>query len=171
MKKVCFFVIMFFSLFSFSSYILAGKNPSYKKLCKFLKEVPNWEATECSGMNVSGSNFGNIVTAQRNYSQGNKNINVLIISGSKIQTYWVPFEYNMQMETPEEFAKITTINGFKVGIQYFKKDSNGVIVVLLNKKTAYLPAGIVFSFSNMNWKEALEFAKKFDWNALKAFFE
>ncbi len=167
MKKVI-FIIAF--LFFFSGLIFAKRLPSYKELCKCLKDIPGWKAKACSGMNLYQSSVGNVVTAQRIYVKGNKEVTAMIIYGEKIQSFWVPFQYNMQMENPEEFVKITTINGFKVGIEHFKKESSGDVVILLAKSLSDTPAGIVFSYTNMNWKEALNFAKKFDWNKIKSFF-
>jgi len=115
---VLYLVIMLVYVFCLSIFlegaspVFAGQLPPYKTLCNELKDLPGWQAGKCEGMNVSGSPIGEIVSAHRSYTQGNKRIEVMIISGMQAMGYWTPFTSHIQMETDKEFVKATNINKF-----------------------------------------------------------
>ncbi len=149
----------------------AYKLPAYSKLCKQLKDLKGWEAEKCTGMNMTASPMGEVVSASRSYTKGEYSINAAIVSGMQASSYWAPFAYNMQMDSDDQFVKITKIKGFSVGIIYNKKDKSGNIAVLLKKSSNNTPAALFnLGFDNMDWKKALDIAKTFDWKAIEALF-
>jgi len=171
MRKYLFFVGVF--CFVLALKIHRGECfSSYTDICKALTDQKGWSANECEGMNMQGP-MGNMVTANRSYTRGNKKVDVIVMNGMSAMGYWAPFQAQMQMETKDEFIKIMQIKGFNVGISYKKKEKEGAVVVSFGlQNTSGMMAGVmVFNFSNMDWKEALSFAKKFDWNKIKNFFK
>lgn len=167
-KKI--FVVFCLSVFLIGvSSVFAGQLPSYKTVCKELKDLPDWQAEKCEGINVSGIPTGEMVSANRPYTQGNKRIEATIICGMQAMGYWEPFASHIQMDSDEEFVEVTNIDGFPVGIGYHKQDKSGGIVVKLTKKES-ITAVFVVNFENMDWNEALDIAKKFDWKGMKELF-
>jgi len=162
MKKAFFIWCLSFFL---AGSVFAGGLPSYKKLCKALKDLPGWEAEKCEGMNMSGSPMGEMASAYRSYSRGNQQIEATIVCGMQAMGYWAPFVYHMQMESNEEFIKVTSINGCGVGISYNKQDKTGNIVVNLIKGEK-VTSVFVLNFENMDWQNALNIAKQFDWKKM-----
>ncbi len=159
-------IILFFSVS-----LIAGQCPPYQKLGALLKSIAGWQAEKCEGMNMTGSPMGELASAHRAYSKGGKHLEAQIFCGIQwAMGTWAPFASNFQMDSTEEFIKTTTINGFPVGINYHKKDRHGAIVVCLDKdlQASQMVRGVfVLSFENMSWQEALEIAKKFDWEGMK----
>ena len=149
----------------------AYKLPAYSKLCEHLKDLKGWQAEKCTGMNMTASPMGEVVSATRSYSMGDESVNAVIVSGMQATSYWAPFAYNMQMDSDDQFVKITKIKGFSVGIIYNKKDKSGNIAVLLKKSGNNTPAALFnIGFNNMDWEKALDIAKKFNWTAMKNLF-
>jgi len=166
MKKA--FVVFCLGIFLASvSSIFAYQLPSYKTLCKELKDLPGWQAEQCEGMNMSGSPMGEMASAHRSYSKGNQRIEATIVCGMQAMGYWAPFAYKMQVETDKDFVKVTEVNGYGVGINYDKQTKTGSIIVRLTRGKKETKAVFLLNFENMSWQEALEIAKKFDWGAME----
>ncbi len=164
MKKI--FVVLFIILLGGNLFAL----PPYSSLCVHLKNVEGWSASECTGMNVK-SDAGEMVSASKTYSYGSKNVEVTIVGGINASAYWSPFQMHFQLDTPEEMVRTLNVKGSDIGITYHKKDKSGSIIVPILKKTSTIVNGVLmFNFSNMEWKEALEFSKKFDWEKIKKSF-
>ncbi len=171
MKKgiwTCVVVCLCWACYGQSAYCL----PSYSKVCKALLEVRGWKASVCEGMNMQGSPMGNMVTANRTYIQGNKKVEVVVMSGMGAMGYWAPFQSNMQIDTPKQFVKVVQIRGHNVGISYDKETKSGGVIVALGSPggPGMVKAILGFNFYNMDWEEALSFAKKFDWDKLEKIF-
>lgn len=146
--------------------------PPYKVICSALEDQSGWRAEPCEGMNMQGSPMGDMVTANRSYTKGNKKIDVMVIGGMNAMGYWAPFQANMQVDSSEQFVKLTQIKGFNVGISYEKKQKSGGVVIAFESKDApgTTRAVMVFNFTNMGWRDALCFAKKFDWEKIRRLF-
>lgn len=97
----------------------------------------------------------------------------MVLSGMNAMGMWAPYQNNMQIDTSDQFVKVTNIKGHNVAISYEKGDKSGGITIAFNSKKnpGMVNAVLVFSFSNMHWKDALEFAKKFDWDKLHKLFK
>ncbi len=77
------------------------------------------------------------------------------------------FEMNVQNKF---FVKTLYVNGYKVMVSYSKEDNNGGLIIFLKDTDPKNPVVLGVNFENMNWKEALDWAKKFDWDAIKSSF-
>ncbi len=151
--------------------LFAGQLPSYQKFCAQLKNIPGWQAEKCEGMNMTGTPVGEMASATRSYDKGSKHIDVSVFCGMQAMGYWAPFASNMQVDSSEGFVKITTVDGFPVGIQHSKEDKTGGVIVCLDKKAGQHKAVFVVNYEGMGWKEALGIAKKFDWKAMEKLFK
>ncbi|WP_457596904.1 hypothetical protein [Hydrogenimonas sp.] len=144
--------------------LLAGL-PDYKTLCHDLPDLSGWQADECEGMKMTNPMFGEVVSASRSYTKGDATLQVMVVSGMQAMMMWGPYQSGTTIETDEGFMKLETIDGFPVGISYDKASHSGGIVVQIAPN-----AVLGIDFQNMGWQEALELAKKMDWQGLKAAF-
>ncbi len=162
MKKKDIFIIFAFLFMTSVSYAL----PGYSVLCSFLEDISGWDGESCEGMNMQGAPMGEMVTASKKYTAGQKSIEVVIVGGTSSFGMWAPFQSHIEINTPDNFLKVVNEKGFDIGISYDKKDKSGSIVIPLKKGPNNIVAVLCFNFSHMNWKEALQFAKKFNWKKL-----
>jgi len=155
--------------------VLAFNLPSYRELCKNLVDLSGWKAEECTGLNATNP-MGEVASATRTYTRDKQELNVQLVLGAAAMAAAGPLAYQhyFEMDSPEEFVKITTIDGFRVGIQHNKNDRSGTLAVFLTEPPKTMdPASIsqmamlVVVYQNMDWKEALSWAQKFDWKSLK----
>jgi len=137
---------------------------SYEALYPCLTDLPGWEAKEPEGMKMEMPGM-KMINATRSYTQGNKEITVVIVIGNQAMSTPMGAE-GMKMETPEEKVTIERINGFMVQNVYDKKDNEGTIIVYLNRQGAG-PAIFSFSFKELSEDEALNLAKTFDWEMMQ----
>ena len=145
---------------------LAGNLPSYQELCDVLEAPAGWTAAgECEGMKMNNPMMGEMVTASRTFTEGEKKLELSVISGMQAMGMWAPFMTGMEMETNDELIKIEKIEDFEVGISYDKREKSGGIVVRLGSN-----AIIAGNFENMNWEEALDAMRKIDWKKLQELF-
>ena len=165
------FLLVIFLVFFNSSLVFSF--PNYSTICAQLEEIPGWNSDKCEGVNVQGTPMGNMVSAQKRYIKGNKQVDVAVFSGMNAMGMWAPYQNNMQVDSTEQFIKVTKINGYNVAISYEKKNKTGGIVIGFNSKKnpGMVDAVLVFNFSNMHWKDGLEFAKKFDWDKIRELFK
>ncbi len=144
--------------------------PPYSSLCVYLKDIDGWNASECDGMNLKSSTE-EMVSVSKTYSRGVKSVNVTIVGGTNASSYWAPFQSYFQLDTPKEMIRSLSVKGFNIGIIYYKKERYGSIIVPVAKEAPDIVSGVLmFNFSNMDWKEALEFSKEFDWEKIKEAF-
>jgi len=171
MKKwrVLVLIGLFYALmFSISSF--AEGLPSYKVVCKNITDIPNWTGSECSGMNESGTPMGDIVTASRDYEKKDKAFHVSVISGMQAMASWMPFATNINIETDENVVKTLTIQDYRAGLSYDKKEKSGGIFICL--KTENNQCKVIFgtSFENMKYEDALDLIKNFDLKSISGIF-
>jgi hypothetical protein len=163
-KQVLFFILSFFLLFP------GLGQADYKEMCKFLVDLPGWSAKQCSGMQMS-SNFGVGGTAIRTYSQGEKKITAMLTGGNMFygQTMGpLPQFQQFEMNVENKFiVKTLKVNGYKVVVSYDKEENVGGIVVFLKEKDLQKPVVFILNYEHMGWEEALDLAKKFDWDSMK----
>ena len=172
MKKTSFVIFLgLFLVIAFMPVVFADQLPSYKTICSHLGDIPGWKSDKCSGMNLSSSPMGNIVSANREYSKGDKEINVSVISGMQAIAGWAPFAGNLNMETNESLVKTLDISGYRAGINYHKQEKAGSITICLEQKNSQCEAIFGISFSNMNWEDASELVKNFDLKEIESIFK
>ncbi|HHD77401.1 MAG TPA: hypothetical protein ENK93_00370 [Campylobacteraceae bacterium] len=145
---------------------VAGNLPGYKVLCNQLENLKGWEVSKCDGMKMTNPMFGEMVTASKNYTKGDKSVEVSVVSGMQAMMTWAPFQTGMTMENDEQLVKVEKIDGFPVGFSYDKQAHSGTLAVLLAPN-----AVLVLNYDNMHWKEALKMAKVFEWEKLSKLFK
>jgi len=143
----------------------AGNLPEYRALCEQLPHLKGWQEQKCEGMKMANPMIGEMVTASKSYSQGDRSLEVSVLSGMQAMMAWAPYQTGTMIETDESLMKVEKIDGFAVGIGYDKKDKGGAIVVQLAPN-----AVLVVNYEKMGWKEALKAAKRFDWKKLRGLF-
>jgi hypothetical protein len=150
------------------------KVPSYKSVCKYLVSVEGWQAEKCSGSNFEGMNGKKLVSAERDYKNNDKKIELTVVSGMGVAASWAPFATGMTIETDKEIMKIYTYNNYKIGVSYDKIEHSGSVIVpllsadKLKKEAAFAVLGA--NYENMDYKEAVDFIKNFDFKALEELF-
>jgi len=132
---------------------------SYQDLLKFFPNLPGWTAEKPEGMTMD-SPQGKMITATREYKQGDKSFSATIMLGNSATMAWAPFQTGMTMETSEVLMKTTTYKGFKAGINYLKKDKSGGIVVQLSTQNP--TAAFVVNFESLSYEDALKLLDNFD---------
>lgn len=162
MKK---FYIFFSAIIVCISFIPAyAEMPGYAELAKLLVDIPGWEASDATGMNMSGP-MGDMVNAVREYEKDDQTMSAQIIVGIAAQGAWAPFEAGYSMDTPEAFVKTMDISGYHVGISHEKIENSGGIVVLLKAEGS---SGIfTLAYERMSADDALDLAKKFSWKSME----
>lgn len=173
MFKKCSFLFVFFL---FVGEVLAFNLPPYGKLCGELKDLSGWKAEKCNGLNATNP-MGEMASATRTYTRDNLKLEVNLVLGTAAMAMATPmaFQQSLEINSPEEYLKVSNIDGFKVSIHYDKKGHSGAVAVFLsdppknmNPESMSRMAMLIVNFQNMDWKEALSWAKKFDWKAIKA---
>ncbi len=164
MKKSILFLVLSVFFYLSSGYCM----PSYSSFCNVLTEQDDWGSEKCTGASMQ-TPMGTMVSAEKKYKKGSKIVEVTLIWGISATTMWIPYQSYMQMETDENYIKVTKIKGYNTAISYDKKTHTGTILVGFKSKLdpSVVSAVLGFNFSNMGWKEALDFAKKFDWKKVE----
>jgi hypothetical protein len=138
--------------------------PGYAELTGLLVDLDGWEASNATGMNMSGP-MGDMVNAMREYEKDGGIISAQIIVGGVAQGTWAPFAAGYTIDSPEVLVKSLDVSGYHVGINHDKKENSGAVVVLLN--TQKTPGIFVLTYEKLDYKEALSLAQKFSWSAMK----
>lgn len=140
-----------------------GVAADHTLLTPLLVDVMGWNAEPAGGMTVDmGSS--KMINAVREYRQGDKELNAMLILGNQAMTQGSM--QAMKSETPEGKMSISTIDGFKVQTFYDKKDNSGGVMVQLSQNQQQ---GAMFTlvYKGLSEKEGLEAAKKFNWKEMK----
>ena len=138
--------------------------PGYAELANLLVDIQGWEASDATGMNMSGP-MGDMVNAVREYEKDGKSLSAQIIVGIAAQGAWAPFETGYSMDSSEILVKTMDISGFRVGISHEKKEDSGGIVVLLNAEGS---SGIfTLAYEGISYDEALSIAQRFPWKSIE----
>ena len=144
---------------------------SYQSLYPCLINLSGWTGGEPTGMNMSMSGMV-MINAVRTYSMGNKELTAIIMksnraAGSGMQQSLGMYGSGMHMDTPEANINIQTINGFQVQTVYDKVENSGAVTVFLSHEQA-VGAFFTLSYTGVPENEALDIARKFDWNKIKS---
>ncbi|SNZ09392.1 hypothetical protein SAMN06265182_1509 [Persephonella hydrogeniphila] len=148
MKKILILSItLIFALYSYGE--------SYTDLYRFLVDIKGWKGEKPTGSKMAGP-FGVVITAERDYSKNEKQLEITVIKGSMATAMMAPFSMVTEMDTPEEYVKVFKFNGFKTGLSHNKKSLTGEIIVFLTPDSVFS-----MKYSGMHYKEALDILKKF----------
>jgi|Deesub1362B_J571_1020462.scaffolds.fasta_scaffold00214_39 hypothetical protein len=158
-------VILLFSAVS----VQAGSLPKYSELYKFLIDLRGWKAEQPTGSNMS-SPMGEMVTAERTYHKGSKELHAQILGGFSAMAAWVPFGMGMTYDSPDEFFKTFSLEGFPAGVSHQKGDNSGTVVVQIKGVTNTQGVVFVLNYNKMSYEEAIDIVKKFPLKEIKKVF-
>jgi hypothetical protein len=139
---------------------------SHDILYPCLVDLSGWNADAPEGMKMDMGGM-KMINAHRRYSQGDKELNALIVIGNpQMAGIAPPGQSPGKMETDKGRISVETIKGFQVQIVYDKVDKSGGITVIL------LPgqdggAFFTMTYEGMTDSDALGLAERFDWNLMK----
>ena len=129
-----------------------------------LIDLSSWDAKLASGMTMDmGSS--KMINAGRQYSQGVKQLNAMVMAGNQAMTQGSM--QAMQIETAEDKVSVTTIDGFKVMLQYSKADKSGAVMVYL-KQNQTQGAMFTLVYEGLSDEGGINAAKKFNWKEMQA---
>ena len=147
MKKLKYLIVLLVFTLSYAG--------SYTDLYPYLVDLKGWKGKKPTGSKMSGP-FGMLITAQREYSNNNKSLDVTIFKGSMATAMFAPFAMITEMDTPTEYVKVFKFKGFKTGLSHNKQENSGEILIFL------APDGIFsVKYTGMGYKEALDLIEKF----------
>ncbi|AZV47080.1 hypothetical protein C3L23_07275 [Nautilia sp. PV-1] len=152
MKKILLFI-------SFSLLFAEGN------LCSLLPDnIGNYSSYEkCKSVNIQTDTVKG-EQAYKEYKKNNKNISLQILKGGPSYQFISVFSMPLTVNTDETFISTTTCKKLKCAVTYAKKEHNGIIVVMLDKK---IPAVLVFTFENMKPDEVVKILNKVDIQKIK----
>ena len=139
---------------------------SYQALYPYLVDLPGWEGKEPKGMKMDMPGM-KMINATREYRQGDKEINAMVIIGNQAMAGAAAPQGMMNMETDEAKIAMTTIQGFSVHTVYNKKEHSGAVTVILMPGQAGGGAIFTFSFEGLSETDAMNLAQTFDWKAIQ----
>ena len=144
-------------------FVATGVAADHSLLTPLLVDLKGWNAEPAGGMTMDmGSS--KMINAAREYRQGQKELNAMVILGNQAMTQGSM--QAMKTETAEGKMSISTIDGFKVQIFHDKKDRSGGVMVDLGQNQQQ---GAMFTllYKGLSEEEGLEAAKKFNWKEMK----
>jgi hypothetical protein len=160
-------------LVSFAILLVAAavQAESYQTLYPCLIDLSGWTGSEPTGINMNMSGMV-MINSTRTYSKGNKELTANIMKGNQVFGMGGIQGTGMQgsgmhMESPEVNMTIKTINGFQVQTFYDKEENSGAVTVFLTHEQAG-GAFFTLSYAGISESEAIELAKKFDWEKIKS---
>ncbi|MBN2514849.1 MAG: hypothetical protein JXC33_02325 [Deltaproteobacteria bacterium] len=139
---------------------------SYQALYPCLIDLPGWEGKEPKGVKMEMPGM-NMINATREYRQGDKKINAMVVVGNPAMASAAVPQGMMNMETDEMKIAMTTIQGFKVHTVYNKKEHSGAVTVILLPGQAGGGAIFTFSFEGLTETEAMNLAQTYDWKTIQ----
>ena len=139
---------------------------SHDILYPCLVDLPGWKGEAPDGMKLDMGGM-KMINAHRQYTQGNKEINAIIIIGNPQMAGVAPPQQDAaKMETDKMKISAETIKGYQAQIVYDKiEKAGGITVVVLPGQDG--GAFFTMSFEGMTDSDALTFAQRFDWDLMK----
>ena len=135
----------------------------HTQLTPLLVDLNGWEGDPAGGMTMDmGSS--KMINAAREYRQGPKKINAMVMVGNQGMTQGSM--QAMKAENAEGKMSISTIDGFKVMSQYSKTEKSGAVFVYLDENQQQ---GAIFTlvYEGLSEEEGVNAAKKFNWKEMK----
>ncbi|WP_025270251.1 hypothetical protein [Hippea sp. KM1] len=147
--------------------------PDPSKLCEYLVDVDGWKSGECDKLKMSGTPAGDMVKVEKEYRDGDKVITIIIFNGIMAQSSWAPFAQEVKVDNDKELGGFTTINGFRAGFNYRKKEHSGSIVIPLTDDVKNRAPNAVMgvNFENMDYEEVVDFMENFDIGSIVDLFQ
>jgi len=140
-----------------------GMAADHTLLTPLLVDLKGWNAEPAGGMTMDmGSS--KMINAVREYRQGGKQLNAMMILGNPAMTQGSM--QAMKTETAEGKMSISTIDGFKVQSYFSKMDKSGAVMVHLSQNQQQ-GAMFTLTYEGLSEEEGLNLAKKFNWKEMK----
>ena len=159
--KMVFMLAIFFLLTLLNSVGFCSEPSDNLKV--LLIDLKGWEAEKAEGLSINMGGM-KMINATRNYSNGDMNLNAIILVGSSVMIQGQTQTINI--ETSDTKVTTSEIDGFNVIQAFNKSENNGYIVINLGKKTTE-GSSFMINYTGISSKEALEIAKKYDWEKIK----
>jgi hypothetical protein len=139
---------------------------SHDVLYPSLIDLPGWKGEAPEGMKLDMGGM-KMINAHRRYTQGDKELNAVIIIGNPQMAGVAPPQQDTgKMETDKMKIVAETIKGFQAQIVFDKVEkAGGVTIILLPGQDG--GAFFMLSFEGMTDSDAVAFAQRFDWNLMK----
>jgi hypothetical protein len=154
MKKMC---MLFGILVSFVSMnVVYGGS-----LQEVLVDLPQWQSQPAQEMKLSGPQKMHMVT--RAYAQGDKKLQVQIMTGFQAKQMYQTKQQGLEMNTDQMHVTMKQEDGYPVYTAHRKNEKSGNISVFLKKGQGVLTC----AYSGMGEKEALKLLKTFSWERME----
>ena len=129
-------------------------------------DLPGWKGDTPEGIKMDLPGM-KMINAHREYSQGDKELNAVIIIGNpQMAGVQAPQQDMGKIETDKIKMFVDTIKGYLVQVVFDKVDkSGGITVILLSGKDG--GAFFTMTYEGMTDSDALNLVKKFDWDIMK----
>ena len=146
----------------------AGLCQGYQVVKPCYVDVPQWQRGELQGIMMTMGD-GRTMTATVQYSQGDKEIDVVfnkgitaVVPASKAEAM---AQMGVSVESSNGSMKVTQMEGYTVMMAEEKGESKGShIMVILERPSKKRDGSIlVFDTDSVPLQQLLEFAKRFDW--------
>lgn len=139
----------------------------FQKFTALLVDLPGWEAEKAEGMSMEMSGQ-KMVSAQRTYQKGDKQLDASIVWGFGAGAQMAPLGSGngkdaMRIETSDGFLITESKDGHVVTTQYTRAEQTGAVMVMLDNSLMF-----VVNFQGLPFEEGQALAKKFNWQAIKA---
>ncbi len=164
--KKCFFFII---ILAFSFLPLELYADAYESLLPLLIDLSGWDGEAPDGGDMSYTGMS-VITATREYRNGDKKIEVAILIGMLTMGGWNPgYQEGFKMETMDTLMEVKKINGFTVLYTYEKDEHSGMVMVLIQEALNKPDSGavFVFNFEGLKIEEAHTLAQEFNWKKIK----
>ena len=164
-KKVLIILPAVCLLFILPVSILCQKAQDFVPL---LIDLEGWEADEAEVVEVSYQDFKGL-SVRREYERDEQSLDATIMIGFQAAGLWNPMYYDgFKMEAGDAIMDVKKTDGFFVFHNYQKSEKAGMCVVLLEETSQEKKTGavFVFSYNEIEDKEGVELAKKFDWKKM-----
>ncbi len=156
------FVLTTISLLGLLNAIGLYADPS-DNLKPLLIDLKGWKAEKAEGASVNMGGM-KMINAIRNYSKGNRTLDVTIIVGSNAMIQGQTQAINV--ETSDFKVNTRKIGGFDITQVFDKNKNSGYLIINLAKRQTE-GSLFIFNYTGISPKEALEIAKKYDWKKIK----
>lgn len=140
-----------------------GRAEQHDRLLPLLGNLEGWQAQPAQGISMISAQM-KLISASRNYSQADKNLNlnVMVNSGPVVDSDLQ--ESSSESESMRE--QIRQIDGFWVKSSHVKKNGSGEVVVFLDYNQE-ANALLVANYTKMSDDEVLRVIRSMDWQKLK----
>jgi len=148
-----------------------AKLPTYSQICSVLENIKGWQVDEkCNGTNMSGTSVGAVVIAEKSFKNGDKELELSVVSGMQAIASWGMLQSSISVETNENLIKTMDIQKYRGVVTYDKKAKNGVVYVCLKKVNGQCRVLFNLKFDKIDYKKAVDLVKNYNLKAIEQVF-